>query len=535
MTPISSRRDRVAHSRSVIAASACSIAAGLAMSNAAYAQNIGQIWKNDCASCHGERGAGGKTSAGADVPSLLDDAWKTDGSDRALFDAIKTGMPGVEGHAFSPAKTDAQIWSMVVNLREIRARDVRKRNGSPTAKDGVYTSKLGKFSVEEAIPGGLDVPWAVDFVPMQTPKGLKDLAGAMLVTERAGTFRVATKADPKAATWTLSEPVAGMPKVAPIGQGGLMDVAVHPDFASNGWIYLGLSDPVKVVEGAKRSGAAMTIVVRGKLERDGTAWKWTNQETIYQAAQDKYTSGGLHFGCKIVFDPPTPSKAGATVKDRYVFWSIGERGQGKHAQDLTRPNGKVHRLHDDGRIPADNPFVDEKSKAKGYDGSIWSYGHRNPQGLHFDLDGNLWDTEHGPRGGDEVNLVQKGKNYGWPMVSFGIEYSGSPRATPWPEDAGKEIVMPVFVWLPSIGASGLDVVRPGPDGEAFPMWKNDLIAGGLSGANVDRIRIRDGKLVEREELLQGMGRVRDVATGPDGSVYIVLNDPDKVLRMVPVK
>ena len=214
-----------------------------------------------------------------------------------------------------------------------------------------------------------------------------------------------------------------------------------------------------------------------------------------------------------------------------MYFCIGERGSGAHAQDLARPNGKVHRLFDDGQVPDDNPFVGNPDAVK----SIWSYGHRNPQGLVFDLDGKLWDTEHGPRGGDELNLIQKGGNYGWPIVAFSIDYSGQALTTPWTADGkapppdGATIVMPVDRWLPSIGACGLDVVR----GDSFPAWKGDLVAGGLSGANVDRIRIKDGKSVEREELIHGMGRVRDVVTAPDGTIYVVLNDPDHVIRMVP--
>ena len=160
---------------------------------------------------------------------------------------------------------------------------------------------------------------------------------------------------------------------------------------------------------------------------------------------------------------------------------------------------------------------------------MWSYGHRNPQGLSFDLQGNLWDTEHAPRGGDELNLIQKGANYGWPIVSFGINYNGSPHEVPWPKE-GQDIAMPAFRWLPSTGAAGLTVVN----GSKFPQWKGDLIAGGLVGQNVDRIRVKDGKMVEREELVFGMGRVRDVALGPDGFIYVVFNQPDKIARLVPV-
>lgn len=300
-----------------------------------------------------------------------------------------------------------------------------------------------------------------------------------------------------------------------------MDVTLHPDFANNGWVYLAFSDPLD------RDGrrAEMTKIVRGHIREEGDGYAWHDQQTIFAAKPEHYINSDIHFGCKIVFEAAKDGKW-------YVYFGIGERGQGRMAQDLTRPNGKVHRLWDDGKVPEDNPFVgrDESTYT-----SIWSYGHRNPQGLSFDLKGNLWETEHGPRGGDEFNLIRKGANYGWDIVSFGMNYNGSGLRFPWIElDAAKksiEIQMPLDRWLPSIGACGLGVAK----GDAFVEWKGDLLAGGLSGSNVDRLRIAEGKVIEHEELLHGIGRVRDVETGPDGFVYIVLNDPDRVIRMVPAR
>jgi glucose/arabinose dehydrogenase len=161
---------------------------------------------------------------------------------------------------------------------------------------------------------------------------------------------------------------------------------------------------------------------------------------------------------------------------------------------------------------------------------VWSFGHRNPQGLAIDLKGRLWDTEHGPRGGDEVNLIKKGSNYGWPVVAFSINYNDSPFRTPWPK-ADEDIELPAFRWLPSIGASGLDIYA----GDAFPKWKGDLLAGGLSGANLTRIRFADSGETSSEELLFGLGRVRDVSVGPNGYVYVALNQPDKIIRLRPAK
>jgi glucose/arabinose dehydrogenase len=261
----------------------------------------------------------------------------------------------------------------------------------------------------------------------------------------------------------------------------------------------------------------MTKIVRGTIKEGAL----TNQKTVFEVKDEHYSGGDIHFGCRIVFDPKDPTT---------MFFCIGERGRGELAQDLSRPNGKIYCVKDDGTVPSDNPFVGMGDKAYA---AIWSYGHRNPQGLAFDLDGNLWDTEHGPRGGDELNLIKPGANYGWPNISFGINYNGKPWSTPWPKPEEK-FEMPVYRWMPSIAVCGLDVMRGRADGKdgMFPKWKGDLFAGGLAGQTVNRLRIKDGKVIEREEIFFGHGRVRDVVSGLDGSIYIVLNQPDKVIRLV---
>ncbi len=464
------------------------------------------LWEQHCLTCHGERGQGG----GAGARSLLTDALRDIELDRRFFDSIKNGMPDQAMPGFAETLSDKQIWGLVVHLRELQARDLRRKTGSPKPdSNGVYTMNHHRFKIETVIPGGVDVPWAVDFLPESDGKR------AMLVTGRSGDLRVHSTGK---AGGKLSKPIKGTPQVRDRGQGGLMDVAVHPDYAQNGWVYLAFSDEIK--EGGRSRG--MTEIVRGKLKPSGDSFEWTSEETLFKAKAEHYLTTDLHFGCRIVF---TEKQADGR---RLMYFAIGERGRMEMAQDLTKPNGKVHRLWDDGKVPQDNPFVSNKEAYP----SIWSFGHRNPQGLVLDLSGVLWDTEHGPRGGDEVNLIERGRNYGWPLVSFGINYNDSAFATPWAEgDDAKKIAMPVFHWTPSIGACGLDVAR----GPMFEKWKGDLLAGGLSGANVDRLRVKDGKVVEREEIVHNLGRVRDVVCGPDGSVYVVLNEPDKVVRLVEEK
>jgi glucose/arabinose dehydrogenase len=501
------------------------LAATLALScvaTPALAQGVDQLWRS-CVMCHGQNGQGG----GAGTRTLLDNEYRKGGTDLDLFNSIKNGIPEAGMVAFGKTLSDQQVWALVVKIRELQEAARRDKNAGPTpenivnpqgttgnisapnmpeAKDGVYASVYHSYKIETVVSGGLDVPWAVDFLP----------DGRMLVTERPGRLRIHSTG---VAGGTLGDPLEGLPKVRNQGQGGLMDVAVHPDYATNGWIYLAFSDPLE--KDGKVLG--MTKIVRGKV--DGT--KWTSQETIFEAKPEHYLNTDIHFGCRIVFSKAADGK-------RYTWFGIGERGMGNFAQDLSRPNGKIYRVFDDGKVPEDNPFVSEKNAYP----AIWSFGHRNPQGLVFDLNGVLWDTEHGPRGGDELNHIDRARNYGWPLFTYGIDYSGAPLKTPFPDgkfaDGGDDdIVMPSFVWLPSIGACGLDVVHPGAKGEAFPKWHGDLVAGGLSGTNVDRFRVREGKVVEREELVHAMGRVRDVVCGPDGSVYVVLNDPDKVVRLVP--
>ncbi|MCH8977900.1 MAG: PQQ-dependent sugar dehydrogenase [Armatimonadetes bacterium] len=445
--------------------------------------NVTQLWNENCASCHGEDGQGG----GAGTQTLLTREMFGQEYDRPFFDAIKEGVPGGGMDAFGETLSDEAVWALVVHIRELQARALRAEFGSPTPVDGVYSSERHKFRVEDVVTEGLTTPWSVDWLS----------GGEMLVTNRPGGMHVYRGG-------RLVAEVSGLPPVVQQGQGGQMEVAVHP----SGWVYISVADPVKEGRGA------MTKVYRGRIVLGDGGARWTSQETIFEADQEYYSRAGVHFGCKITFDG-----------EGHVFFGMGERGTQMRVQDDATPYGKVMRLNLNGTVPSDNPVRGNP---------MWSTGHRNHQGLVFDLEGNLWDTEHGPRGGDEINLILKGKNYGWPIVAFSINYNDSPFRVPWPSD-GFVVQQPVYRWLPSVGASGLDVVR----GPAFPNWRGDLLAGGLSGQNLDRYRMKDGVMVEREELLHGLGRVRDIAVHADGTVYVVLNrtsraHPDRVVRLVPV-
>lgn len=480
----------------------CAFAAGIAMP--VLGQSAEQLWARNCIQCHAEDGRGG----GAGTRTLLTRELMDQALDRQFFDKIKNGVPDMGMVAFKDTLKDEQIWALVVHIRELQAAADRKANGSPKAVNGVYTSKYHTFTLETVIDKGLRTPWSAEWIPGEN--------GGLVVTNRGGPVMLWRKG-------TLTT-IEGIPESAEVGQGGMMDVAAHPDYAKNGWLYLAFADP----HPTQRNRGTMTRVVRGKLKFEGDKVSFTDMQNVFSAKPEHYLATGLHFGVKLAFDPKDSS---------ILFFGIGERGRMEMAQDLTRPNGKIHRVKDDGTVPADNPFVGVKDAYP----TIWSYGHRNPQGLAFDANGDLFDTEHGPRGGDEFNLILKGRNYGWPVVSFGINYNDAPFRTPWPDTAGRKeaphtgeapqdaITMPVYRWLPSIGACGMGLAK----GDAFPQWSGDLFAGGLSGSNVDRLRVRDGVLVEREEILHRIGRVRDVRTGPDGRIYVVLNDPDRVVAITP--
>lgn len=505
----------------------------------AHAQTVDRMWRDSCASCHGATGQGTDRAA-----SLLDQKWtwvksapgdprtpgeRTDGWIRELFEAVKTGhrdVEGIESPRFDQTLPDARIWALVNYLLELRDSDSRRRGAGPTrGEDGIYTTAHRTYRVEDVITSDLRTPWGIEFCPDLGDPTTEPLSRALVITEKQGRLRVYTQAGQ---TGRLSGPVEGLPAVSDDGQGGLMGLCLHPNFRENRLIYLSYAESL---DGDARR--VMTTIIRGRLTPGSTGrWTWTTDRVIFRARPEHFLSPGIHYGCRIVFDPADPG---------LLYFAIGDRGRMEMAQDLTRPNGKVHRVRDDGSIPIDNPFASNSGPVYK---SIWTYGNRNPQGLIFDLEGNLWSTEHGPRGGDELNLIVKGRNYGWPIVSHGIHYDGNPFRVPWPDLAGKQeasmdpgvvetnpdaIAMPARVWLPSIAACGLTV----SNGGVLPEWKGDLFAGGLAGQTVRRVRARGGLVIEDEEVFHGMGRVRDVACAPDGSIYVLLNVPDKIIRLTP--
>jgi len=433
-----------------------------------------------CASCHGDDFRGGRAS------SLVDETWAFGGSDLDLAESIRNGRPGTLMPPFKALLDEQQIRSLIVLVRELAEKARVEGATAAPPLDSVRHSERHAFRLETVVDG-LDTPWGLEFLP----------DGRILLSERPGRLRIFTPGQ------GLGEPIRGVPQVWVRQDGGLLDVALHPDYARNGWVYLGYSTP-----GAGET--SMTAIVRGRV-KDGA---WVDQEFVYRPAPDVYGPANDHYGLRFLFD-----RAG------HLFYSIGDRGRQDDAQSLAGPSGKIHRVLADGGIPKDNPFLGREGAIS----SIWSYGHRNPQGLAWHpITGELWASEHGPRGGDELNRIQAGRNYGWPVVTYGINYDGTP-ITDKTDAPGME--PPVVQWTPSLAVCGIAFYT----GDRFPGWKNDLFVAGLVGKQLRRLVIEDGRVSHQEVLFRGLGRVRDVVDGPDGYLYVALNQPGRIVRLVPVR
>jgi glucose/arabinose dehydrogenase len=334
----------------------------------------------------------------------------------------------------------------------------------------------------------LEHPWSLAFLP----------DGRILLTERPGRLRIVSgdfKLDPK--------PVEGVPRVAAVGQGGLFDVALHPQYADNGWVYLAYS--------GQGDGGWSTELMRARL--DGQ--RLTQPQLLFRL--EPKTTTGLHFGGRIVFD-----------RQGYVYLTLGDRGERERAQRLDDHAGSVIRLHDDGRVPADNPFV----KRAGAKPEKFTLGNRNMQGaaLH-PRTGELWTHEHGPQGGDEINVIRAGRNYGWPVITYGVNYGLGTKIGEGTHKPGME--QPLYKWVPSIAPSGMAFY----EGDKFAGWRGNLLVGALKDEMLVRLELDGEKVVKEERLIKGaIGRIRDVRVGPDGYVYLLTDESNGVLaRLEPVQ
>lgn len=339
------------------------------------------------------------------------------------------------------------------------------------------------YTLEVVIPD-IANPWGMVFLP----------DGSMLFTEKSGalfSFKDGVKTN-----------IEGLPEIYDRGQGGLLDLELHPNYTENGWIYISYASPAGDEEGGN------TAIMRAKIIDN----KLVDKQLLYKAVPN--TKKGQHFGSRIEFD-----------NDGYLYFSIGERGERDvNPQDITRDGGKIYRLYDDGRIPEDNPFVDIPNAKK----AIYSYGHRNPQGLVLHPEtGQLWEHEHGPQGGDEINIIEKSKNYGWPVISYGINYSG----TTFTDITAKEgMEQPVFYWVPSIAPCGMTFVTS----DLYPDWQGNLLVGSLKFKYLERLVLKDNKVIKREKLFENTNDVRNVRQAPDGYIYFSMEGKG-IVKIVPKK
>jgi glucose/arabinose dehydrogenase len=458
---------------------------------------VHEIFTTTCAGCHTNTLQAGRG------PSLFTESFLSSRSDAQIVQAVTEGVPGTSMPAFKTLLSPEEMAQVPAYLR-IRGGIMNRHVGpAPDITGKIFKTQKANFKVE-TLAKGLDQPWGMAFLPN----------GRLIFTERAGRLRFLDK------TGKLSAPVTGTPTVFVRQDGGMLDVALHPDYARNGWIYLSYTTvpPGYVVRQGDDTAPnlappTMTVIVRGKVNDQN---QWVDQQTLFKAPDELYTHPADHYGSRFLFDGKG-----------HVFYSLGERHEFQMAQNLAAPTGKIHRINDDGTVPKDNPFVHTLGALP----TIWSYGHRNPEGLAYDpATGILWETEHGPVGGDEVNIIEPGKNYGWGVATMGLEpgimRQYAPGMTP-----------PVTFYNPSIGPSGITFYT----GDKFPAWKGNLFITGMVGEKLIRMEIKDRQILSQETVIADSGRVRDVLTGPDGFLYVLLQnrngDPvgGSIIRLVPVK
>ena len=339
----------------------------------------------------------------------------------------------------------------------------------------------------EVLARDLETPWALAFLP----------DGRVLITERPGRLRIVDKGK------LLPEPVKGTPKVWEKQDGGLLDAEIHPQYARNRWIYLSYSEtlPGHVPAAPPPDPPSMTVIVRGRIN---AANEWVDQQVIFRAPDAIYNARNAHYGSRFAFD-----------RNGHLFFSLGDKQIVMDAQDLSKPTGKIHRVNDDGSVPKDNPFVTQAGALP----SIWSYGHRNPQGLAWHpVTGKLWESEHGPNGGDEINVIDAGRNYGWGVITMGTEPGMTKRSEPGMEQ-------PVVFYTPTIAPTGMTFYT----GDRYPGWKNSLFVAALAGQQLRRLETSGDSVAHQEMVFNQFGRVRDVAVGPDGLLYVLLQRPGQVL------
>ncbi len=437
-------------------------------------------YQSYCVTCHGTTVVGGMAQ------SLFDGIWQFGDGAGYVRRNIMFGIPHIGMPSYEKTLSEKEIRAIVDYLYDAeKAGGAKKPEPSTMLETMDYEMQLDIWADD------LKIPWAIVFLN-------KDTA---LFTEREGNLRMVVNDE------LIGKSVKGTPEVLHEGQGGLMDVNIDPEYASNGWVYLAYSHALEKKQGEKRPGA-MTRVVRGRIRN----MEWVDEQVLYEAPHETYRTTRHHYGCRIVFD-----------QKGYMYFSIGERGAQDQAQDPERPNGKIHRIYPDGKVPSDNPYRDVGLP------TLYTLGNRNPQGISVHpLTDEIWAAEHGPLGGDELNLIQKGKNYGWPVITYGKNYNGT-TITDLTRKEGYE--QPALYWKPSIAVCGIEFYQ----GEAFSLWENKLLVTALKYEEVRLLDIVDDRVLHQQVILKNAGRVRDAGMDPAGNIYVVLNKPDRIIKLSPLE
>ena len=431
------------------------------------------LYATHCAQCHGANLEGGTGS------SLIDGVWDYGAKRHFKARNIKYGILSAGMPAWQHALDDGQIEALLVFIldRESTAAPV-----PPPLPTHVSTEDY-ELEVTPVVPG-MGNPWAIEFID----------ARRALVTEVTGQLRwlIDDQLDPT--------PITGLPAVNTHVQGGLLDLVIDPDYAANGWIYICYTD-------FDTDDNVMIAIARGRV-RDH---RWIDEQSLFKAPADQYTGMNHNQGARVLID-----------EDGYLYFSIGDRGVSANGQLPSQAAAKVHRIHRDGTIPADNPFVGDPAALP----SLYTMGNRNAQGLaRHPATGELWETEHGPMGGDELNRLSPGANYGWPRVTLGVDYDGTSLSE---HTSLPGLTDPIHHWTPSIAVCGIDF----HDGTNFPAWRHNLFVTSLKFHQLRRLVVDEhGQVTHEEIMLKNIGRARDVDIAPDGSIYVLTNNPGRILKL----
>lgn len=459
----------------------------LGFSRCATPPNHGEeVYKNNCTGCHGAQ------LQGSVSPSLTENL--KHGNDRdAILQTIRNGIPGSQMIKWAGVLPDKDIEAVTDYILEVRkSPDAIKQEEKPLQ----VQTKLYKLNIEKLITKGLDGPWGIEFI---------DSGHALITGKNGDLYRVINgKLD--------NAKITGLPKIYGTDLvGGMMDLALDPNYKNNGWVYLAFSHNSK--NSSDKNTPGMTMVARGKVNGN----KWTDEQILFRVPDSLQVLNGTRWGSRFMFD-----------NQGYLYFTIGDmqgsKQTGVDPQLLSKAQGKIYRINSDGSIPKDNPLFGKKNVLQ----AIYCWGVRNVQGLaQHPVTGKIYFTDHGPRGGDELNILKKGGNYGWPLVTYGINYD----STIISKDTAKAgMEQPITYWTPSIAICAAEFVQH----SLFPQWQNNLLVTALKFEELRRLVIDDDKVIEQEILLKGYGRVRDVKIGPDGALYVLTNAPDALLRITPL-